>query len=234
MRKHRLFSLILALSMSLSLMFGMTVNASAFVSGDINAEATTEVVVEVDEPAAEVDEPVSEVEEPVEAQPLTPDGNGNIADDIVSGSKQFITVQTKNGNHFYLILDRDRDGDNAYMLSQIDEADLAEFIEKEELEVQTPVIPEPEIIMPEPEPDPMPEPEKKDSGNSVLSLLLLAAAGGGAFYYFKVYKPKSEKPKQPNVEDMEFEDDVEINEDEGERHSMSEPFVEDDFADDDT
>lgn len=226
MRKHRLFSLILALSMSLSLLFSMTVSASAFVSGDINAEATTEVVVEVEEP----DEP----DEPVEAQPLTPDGNGNIADDIVSGSKQFITVQTKNGNHFYLILDRDRDGDNAYMLSQIDEADLAEFIEKEEPEVQTPVIPEPEIIMPEPEPEPMPEPEKKDSGNSALSLLLLAAAGGGAFYYFKVYKPKNEKPKQPNVEDMEFEDDVEINEDEGERHSMSEPFVEDDFADDDT
>lgn len=234
MRKHRLFSLVLALAMSLSLMFSMTVSASAFVSGDINAEATTEVVVEVDDSAAEVDEPVSEVEEPVTALPLTPDGNGNIADDISSGNKQFITVQTKNGNHFYIILDRDRDGDNAYMLSQIDEADLAEFIEKDEPEVQTPVIEQPEITIPEPIPDPEPEPEKKDSGNSVLSLLLLAAAGGGAYYYFKVYKPKSEKSKQPDLDGMEFEDDAEINEDEGERHYMSEPFVEDDFADDDT
>ena len=41
---------------------------------------------------------------------LTPDGNLSLIDDIGSSTrsgKQFITVETKNGNMFYLIIDRD-------------------------------------------------------------------------------------------------------------------------------
>lgn len=231
MRKNRIISLILALAMSFCLMMSMTVTAHAFVGGDINAEATTEVIVEAEsEEATETDE-VSEpvVPEPVAPAPLTPDGNGTIADDTASGSKQFITVQTKNGNYFYLILDRDREGENAYMLSQIDEADLEEFIEKEEPEVQPPIFEEPEITVPKPEP--VPEPEKTvNAGNAVVTLLILVAIGGGAFYYFKVLPDK--KPHQPeNLNEMEFDDDPEINEDE--EPFMSEPFVEDDYSDDD-
>lgn len=231
MRKNRIISLILALAMSFCLMMSMTVTAHAFVGGDINAEATTEVIVEAESEeateTAEVSEPV--VPEPVAPEPLTPDGNGTIADDTASGSKQFITVQTKNGNYFYLILDRDRDGENAYMLSQIDEADLEEFIEKEEPEIQSPVFEEPEITVPEPEPSP--EPAKTvNVGNAVVTLLIFAAMGGGAFYYFKVMPDK--KPRQPeNLNEMEFDDDPEINEDE--EPFMSEPFVEDDYSDDD-
>lgn len=229
MRKKRIISLIMALAMSFCLMMSMTVTAHAFVGGDINAEATTEVIVEEPE-TAEVEEPVEPVTpEPAAPEPLTPDGNGTIADDTASGSKQFITVQTKNGNYFYLILDRDREGENAYMLSQIDEADLEEFIEKEEPEVQSPIFEEPEITVPEPEP--APEPEKTvNTGNAVVTLLILAAMGGGAFYYFKVLPDK--KPRQPeNLNEMEFDDDPEINEDE--KPFMSEPFVEDDDSDDD-
>lgn len=229
MRKRRIISLIMALAMIFCLMLSMTVTASAFVSGDINVEATTEVIVAEPE-TAEVEELAEAVTpEPVAPEPLTPDGNGTIADDTASGSKQFITVQTKNGNYFYLILDRDRDGENAYMLSQIDEADLEEFIEKEEPEIQSPVFEEPEITVPEPEP--VPEPEKTvNAGNAVVTLLILVAIGGGAFYYFKVLPDK--KPRQPeNLNEMEFEDDPEINEDE--EPYMSKPFVEDDYSDDD-
>lgn len=229
MRKRRIISLIMALAMIFYLMLSMTVTASAFVSSDINVEATTEVIVEEPETAEveELAEPVTP--EPVAPEPLTPDGNGTIADDTASGSKQFITVQTKNGNYFYLILDRDREGENAYMLSQIDEADLEEFIEKEEPEIQSPVFEEPEITVPEPEP--VPEPEKTvNAGNAVVTLLILVAIGGGAFYYFKVLPDK--KPRQPeNLNEMEFDDDPEINEDE--EPFMSEPFVEDDYSDDD-
>lgn len=167
MRKRRIISLIMALAMIFYLMLSMTVTASAFVSSDINVEATTEVIVEEPE-TAEVEELAEAVTpEPVAPEPLTPDGNGTIADDTASGSKQFITVQTKNGNYFYLILDRDREGENAYMLSQIDEADLEEFIEKEEPEVQPPIFEEPEITVPKPEP--VPEPEKTvNAGNAII------------------------------------------------------------------
>ena len=40
--------------------------------------------------------------------PLTPDGNMNLVDDMVTSSgKQFITVTTRDGNYFYIIIDRD-------------------------------------------------------------------------------------------------------------------------------
>ena len=41
---------------------------------------------------------------------LTPDGNLTLADDAGSptkSGKQFITAVTKNGNYFYIIIDRD-------------------------------------------------------------------------------------------------------------------------------
>ena len=45
--------------------------------------------------------------------PLTTDGNMNLVDDYGSSNKsgkQFITMITKNGTYFYLIIDRDDSG----------------------------------------------------------------------------------------------------------------------------
>lgn len=44
------------------------------------------------------------------------------------------TVQTKNGNTFFMVIDRSRNSENVYMLSLVDKRDLAEFIEEEEAE----------------------------------------------------------------------------------------------------
>ena len=66
---------------------------------------------------------------------LTPDGNLSLIDDIyriesyasdesVLKDKQFITVETKDGHIFYLIIDRAGDTENVYFLNKVDDADL--------------------------------------------------------------------------------------------------------------
>ena len=51
-----------------------------------------------------------------DGKPLTPDGNLNLIDDYGTkeedkSGKQFLTFTTKNGNYFYMIVDRDDSGD---------------------------------------------------------------------------------------------------------------------------
>lgn len=64
---------------------------------------------------------------------LTPDGNLSLIDDIGSATgsgKQFLTVETKTGNFFYLIIDRDDKGEETvHFLNQVDEADLLTLME---------------------------------------------------------------------------------------------------------
>ena len=73
---------------------------------------------------------------------LTPDGNMTLIDDIGNteeSGKQFITVQTQNGNVFYLIIDRDDEGEyTVHFLNQVDEADLMALMEDGEEETETP------------------------------------------------------------------------------------------------
>lgn len=64
---------------------------------------------------------------------LTPEGNLTLVDDIDDDGKQFITVVTKNGNYFYIIIDHADDGENTvHFLNQVDEADLMALMEEGE------------------------------------------------------------------------------------------------------
>lgn len=150
------------------------------------------------------------VQEPVA---LTPEGNLTLVDDIdgeASGDKHFITVVTKNGNYFYIIIDQADDGENTvHFLNLVDEADLMSLIEDGEFEVQTEVVtqePEAETNF---EPEQEPEPEK--SGGSISGMLalvlIIAICGGGTFYYFKVMKPKQSAKGGTNLDDFDFEDE---------------------------
>lgn len=74
------------------------------------------------------------------SEALTPDGNLSLIDDIQQvesyasdefelKDKQFITVQSKSGNYFYIVIDRSGDSENVYFLNLVDEADLLALME---------------------------------------------------------------------------------------------------------
>ena len=91
---------------------------------------TDEAAQQAVEAPAPTETPVQEEEPPkTEETPFSVPGNGSLADDKSGDStKEFLTVQTKNGNTFFLVLDRSSNKENVYMLSMIDEDDLAEFV----------------------------------------------------------------------------------------------------------
>ena len=86
--------------------------------------------------AEEIDDFLSGFLSLIGGTPLTPTGNMTLVDDILQDEsyvvqdkkvlkdKQFITVQTRSGNYFYIIIDRSGDTENVYFLNMVDEADL--------------------------------------------------------------------------------------------------------------
>ena len=152
-------------------------------------------------------------------------------------NKQFITVQTRGGSTFYLVIDYDKPVDEegeqyeTYFLGVVDEADLLAALEETggELPACTcaekcaagavntdcPVcaanMTECVGLEPEPEPTEEPEPEPEQEAGFPAGTLLLALAvvviGGGAGWYFKIYRPKQEQAAAQAEEDYSDEPD---------------------------
>ena len=152
--------------------------------------------------------------------PFSIPGNGEVLDDKAEdGTKEFLTIQTKNGNTFFLVLDRSSNTENVYMLSMIDENDLAEFMDETQTEET------PQVVIPETEPTVAPEEAETEAVQpeeggmnmgAILAIGILAAGAIGVGYYFKVVKPKKEET-QEDGEDLEFYDGGSyINEDQAE------------------
>ena len=183
-----------------------------------------------------------------EGQPLTPEGNATLVDDFY-GDKQLITVTTKAGNYFYILIDRaNEDAETAvHFLNQVDEADLLALMEDGEVQ-ETPAVctctekcqagavntacPVCAVNMsecagkaPEEEPEPEPEPEKESGSGGALALVLVLVVlgGGGAFAYIKFIRPKQATKASADPDDYDFADEEEyINEDEPEQEEETE------------
>ena len=181
-------------------------------------------------------------EEPQKEEPLTPDGNATLVDDF-GGNKQLITVTTKNGNYFYILIDRDDEGENTvHFLNQVDDADLFALLEDgENSEAQTPAVctctekcetgkintscPVCSTNMTacsgkEAEPEAPAEPEKpKNSMGGLLIFLVVGLLGGGAaLYYVKFMKPKQSVKGGTDLDEFDFD---EYDEDEPEEEADS-------------
>ena len=121
--------ILLTLLCSVAMILGVGVTP-VFAQTNEMAESTAVQDVTPEEP----EEP-AEPEEPENLDPLTLDGNLTLVDDITSEKtgKQFITVVSKNGNYFYIIIDRDDEGENTvHFLNLVDEADLLNLMDEED------------------------------------------------------------------------------------------------------
>ena len=152
---------------------------------------------------------------------LTPDGNLTLVDDYdeahADGSgKQFITLVTKAGNTFYLIIDRDDEGEQTvHFLNLVDEADLLALMDedtaakytKPETEVQPPA----ETQEPEDGEDKPDEEKPAPKANPLPALLLVLAllGGGGFFAYTKFFKGGGKKEQAKPDPDADYSEDDE-------------------------
>ena len=192
-----------------------------------------------EEPANEAETAVKEeqaedAEAPAETgdDALTPDGTMTLVDDVGSeteAGKQFITMVTKSGNYFYLIIDRDDEGEQTvHFLNQVDEADLMVLMDEEQtagltqgedtankdtgMETVTPdqeTVEETDATEEEPvEETVIDKQEEKKSGSMIPAVILLVAVviGGGVFAFMK-HKGKKEQQKEKPDPDDEYQDE---------------------------
>ena len=146
---------------------------------------------------------------------LTLDGNAQLMDDVTDNENlQFITVTARDGNEFYIIIDKGAQSENVYFLNTVDESDLAALVEDYTPEQTTQQQPEPsstpdaEPAESEQEQGKQPEPDAENTNSSFLFLIVLVLAGGAglAVYYFKVFRPKKKLEQADDLEDFEFEE----------------------------
>lgn len=219
MKNKRIFKTLSALCAALVLMGGFSVTAFAQGTEQPPAEDATN------------DENVL-VEEAEDSPALTPEGNAALVDDF-GGNKQLITITTKSGNYFYILIDRaNEDKETAvHFLNQVDEADLLALMEDDQtgstasvctcttkckagaVNTNCPVCKNnmSECTGPEPQETEAPQEEPKNSGSGVGGLivfLVVALSGGGAaLYYFKFKKPKADTKGSDDLDEYDFGDD---------------------------
>ena len=172
-----------------------------------NTPATPDV--EPGEPAA-----------PNTGKPFTPDGTGTVVDNVTDGDgKEFFSISTEDGNVFYLIVDRQRNADNVYLLNAVTEQDLMSLA-KEGDGKSVGTVPEPPPppvtatppLETTPEPTPTPAPAKDSGDMGTIAFVVIAVlAVGGAGYYFKIVRPKQLGGSDyDDAEDGEFDENEEM------------------------
>lgn len=201
MKSNKFKKLLITMALSSMCIIGNTATAFAYVDESAATETVAEEVVAEETPVTETEtQPESETEAGrVQAEDaFSIPGNAEVVDDITnSSSKEFFTIQTKNNNTFYLVVDRAQTTQNVYMLSAIDENDLEKFLD----ETQTDLITETEssVVLPETqeteaETSEVEVPKTNQNSNLFLiigAVILIAGAAGG-YYFFKI-KPQKEE-----------------------------------------
>ena len=190
-------------------------------------------------------EPVEEVEQPVltsttdeedvvtvtdeETGALTPEGNLTLVDDYHTdysdgSGQQFITLVSKSGNTFYLVIDRNAKGQQTvHFMNLVDEADLLALMEEEEVDAYTAekeaaAKAEQDRLKAEEEAKKVAEeaataePPKENkvtkyAGAFLGVVALIALAAGGGFYFYRQQMQKKKAEKEALDPDADYTED---------------------------
>ena len=132
----KMMNKVCALVLSVALCAGMAAPAFAY-----GGEPVEEVEQPVLTAATEEEEAVTVTDE--ETGALTPDGNLTLVDDYHTSysdgsGQQFITLVSKSGNTFYLVIDRNAKGQQTvHFMNLVDEADLLALMEEDAADAYT-------------------------------------------------------------------------------------------------
>ena len=193
-------------------------------------------------------EPVEEVEQPVltaastdeedvvtvtdeETGALTPEGNLTLVDDYHTNysdgsGQQFITLVSKSGNTFYLVIDRNAKGQQTvHFMNLVDEADLLALMEEDAADAYT--AEKEAAVQAELERKQAEEDAKKAAEEAAASdteqpkenkvtkyaaaflgvVAMIALAAGGGFYFFIQQKSKKQAEKEAIDPDADYTED---------------------------
>ena len=161
---------------------------------------------------------------------LTPEGNLTLVDDYHTdysdgSGQQFITLVSKSGNTFYLVIDRNAKGQQTvHFMNLVDEADLLALMEEEDADAYTAekeatAQAEQDKLKAEEEAKKAAEEAEKAANapkeNKVTKyaaaflgvVALIALAAGGGFYFFIQQKNKKQAEKEAIDPDADYTED---------------------------
>lgn len=237
--KHRLFALVMALILCMS-----TMTVTAFAYGD-DPDPDYEIVVpteappETEAPKETQSSEETEATEPIEIIPGTGfynDGNVTTRDLLYDEhtNKQFISIETRDGEIFYIVIDYDKPIDEdanlyeTYFLNMVDAADLEAILSDGsapavcscsvkcipgEVDVLCEICVtdrnqcvgiEPETEPTVPETEPVEEPDDSGSGAGVAVVLFIVLIGAFAYYYFKIRKPDQKTTGDTDLSEYDY------------------------------
>ena len=217
----KMMNKVCALVLSVALCAGMAAPAFAF-----EGEAAP-----VEQPVLEevVEENVVTVTDETSGA-LTPEGNLTLVDDYHTdysdgSGQQFITLVSKSGNTFYLVIDRNAKGQQTvHFMNLVDEADLLALMEEEDADAYTAekeaaAQAEQDRLKAEEEAKKAAEEaasgEEQPKENKVTKIasgflgvvVLIALAAGGGFYAFTKQKQKKQAEKEALDPDANYTED---------------------------
>ena len=155
----------------------------------------------------------AETGEPTEGKPFSMGGNMKTVDLLYSKAtnKQFITVQTRKGETYYLVIDYDKpldkDGEQyeTYFLNLVDDRDLFGVVSKDEQPTPEPTA----TPTPKPTAEPKPEAERTTDSTAMMALVLLVVLiAGGAAAFIMLGKKKDTQPRYTELDDEDDEEEI--------------------------